>query len=259
MFYANFNANDLVELGQCLVVLKNPKVWNGQNYVANRDEFIRRVNASPFSATAAASQKLAQYIVSALPKGSILASDANELESMSKTIELVLSHETRKATAILTDIQPPRALVSLACPEQHQLVLKNDLITCLQVNLARPAIVVAWALGYDLVRYWIHNEPTRLAAFNRQLAKNPRTGEPNTITDYHDFFRLGEWRFLEICKDSQDAALTHFTEKTFRNLSGLLDQRNEFAHANYALATMVEATAYVERLVRIVTSPPFDT
>ena len=60
-----------------------------------------------------------------------------------------------------------------------------------------------------------------------------------------------------MCRDSQDTKLKDFDDKTVRGLQVLLDQRNEFAHANYAMATVTEATAYVERMVRIVTGPPF--
>jgi hypothetical protein len=113
-------------------------------------------------------------------------------------------------------------------------------------------------LGYDLIRSWVFDDSTgRLVAFNTQLANTRKGSEPATIAEYHDFFRLGEYRFLEICRDSQHATLKDFNDKTLRVLQGMLDQRNEFAHANYSHANESEARAYVLRMLRIVAGPPF--
>ena len=117
---------------------------------------------------------------------------------------------------------------------------------------------MAWALGFDLIRTWVFNDKTgRLQAFNQQLQKTHRTGEPAKVDEFHDFFRLGEYRFLEICRDSQDDSFKGFGDKTLRALQGMLDQRNEFAHANHSQANGPEANAYVLRMLRILKSPPF--
>jgi hypothetical protein len=106
-----------------------------------------------------------------------------------------------------------------------------------------------WALGYDLIRSWVFNDSQRLSDFNLKL-KDPQ------VVDYHDFFAIGEQRVLETCRDAA-GSLTAFTGKTFRTLHAMLDDRNNFAHANYAQATPEEAVVYVQRLIRVVTSPPF--
>jgi hypothetical protein len=252
MFSQDFDAHHFIALGECMVVLRNPKVWNAANYIANRDEFMKRLKASPFQATAAASQRLEKFVVHT-PTGmaNIHPNDAIELEPIAQTVYSVLSHESRRATVILTDQEPPASLMALDCPEPQQQALKLDLIMCLRARLARPSIVMAWALGYDLIRSWIFNDSDRLAAFNKQLGKKP-------VVKYRDLFRINEAKFLETCCNSREQALQQFTDRTFRDLQAMLDQRNDFAHANFALASLSEAISYVERMVRIATGSPFD-
>ena len=182
---------------------------------------------------------------------------AQKLKNMAEGANSVLIDEGMRTTVILTTTEPPDAVTNLENLEPHQEALRQDLITCLKAHLARPAIVTAWALGYDLVRSWIFKDSARLAAFNAQLASSHRKGEPAAVNQYHDFFKLGEYRFLEICRNSNDPALNDFTDNTLRDLQALLDDRNKFAHANFNIANEHEANAYVVRLLRIVTSPPF--
>jgi hypothetical protein len=255
----NVTALDLIRIGQNSLILLNPSTWDVNSYANAIPQFITYSEKCGFSNCATAAKALeGRGIRYFLQNNQINPADASGLVSAVRTIEQVLNAEAGKTTAILSDANPPVQLDSLANLEPHQEALRVDLVTCLRAHLARPAIVMAWALAYDLVRSWVFNDTQgRLDAFNRQLASSPRRGEPAAINDYHDYFRVGEVRFLEICRDSQDASLQRFTDRTFRDLQGLLDHRNEFAHANYSQANEHEANAYVVRVIRIVTSPPF--
>ncbi len=258
-------ANDFISLGSQMLFLSNAKNALGTDYRTSIKEFSRLAKWCRFTGTVAATETFNSctfYVNS--ETGFILPNNADQLEFAFQAVKSCLRAEAKKTTIIATSAEPPIDLVNLASRltrslEDHQEALRLDLLTCLKARLARPAIVLGWALGYDLVRSWVFHDPQRLTAFNTQLATARRSGGPMGIGDYHDFFRLGEYRLLETCRDSQDASLQRLTERTFRDLQSLLDQRNDFAHANYAHATPTEATAYVERMVRIVTSAPFDT
>jgi hypothetical protein len=165
-----------------------------------------------------------------------------------------LMGEGQTKSVIVTDAQPPASLANLTNLQPRQELLLRDLVTCLKAHLARPAIVMAWALGYDIVRWWVYddaNNKRRLADFNAQIG-NPQ------VDEYEAFFRLGERRVLDACFKAQ-GALSQFTEKTHGALVHLLDDRHRFAHANDSDATPKRADVYVEKMVEIVTGPPFNT
>lgn len=254
MFNANLTAEDLIALGEGIVVLRNPASWNPVNYVANRDDFIQRLQIVGFTSTAAASNSLAKFTVRQAGQ-QILQSDAIALQSIAQTVYSVLRHEAISTTIIATDHMPPDTLLQLETTlgrqlEPHQKALYDDLLACLKAHLARPAIVMAWALGYDIVRWWIFSDPNRMAALATQMNK--------AIANEHDFFYLNEYRVLEACRNSQHPTLQPaFNDTHLRDLQALLDARNDFAHANFNRASINEANAYVERVVRVVTSPPF--
>lgn len=192
--------------------------------------------------------------------------DAKELEEVQHTstdLRSILLHEAKATTAILSHLQLPQPLTELQnnlgypLPD-YQEAMRKDVELCLKAGLTRPAIVMGWALGFDIVRAWVFNDTTgKLADFNTQLQSKPLRKGPTQITTFEDFFHVGEYDFLEVCKNAQGAGLVVFTEKQFRNLQSLLDQRNEFAHANYSHASQNVAVAYVERVLKAVTETPF--
>jgi hypothetical protein len=257
MITHDLTAADLIDLGRSSLTLENATNWNAVNFVTMRDSFVALLKRCGFQATSAASQSIAQLQILQDSLGRVHGPLGQEIKSMFTAIYHTLYHEAQRTAVILTNVEPPPELLDLKNLEKHQEALRQDLIVCLKAHLARPAIVTAWALGYDILRTWVYDDQPRRASFNTQLANPPRKGEPAAIVDYHDFFTLGEVRFLEICRDSQDMTLKDFTAKTFRTLQALLDQRNDFAHANYSQANEHEANAYVVRLLRVVTRPPF--
>lgn len=142
--------------------------------------------------------------------------------------------------------------------EPHQEALRSDTEKCLRARLYRPAITSAWNLCYDLIRWWLFSDVQRSADFNallQQRTANHRRGS-RTISRYEDFFAESEAFVLEICRDA-GGALSNFTDRTFRTLQHMLDDRNAFAHANFQDATEAEAKSYVDKVVRIVCNQPF--
>ena len=135
-----------------------------------------------------------------------------------------------------------------------QTAMWHDVLRCLQTRAYRPAITVGWALCYDIIRYWVFRDATRLNDFNSELTNRKKTN----ITDYENFFLHGESFVLDLCRLAS-GSLAGFTEKTQRSLQVLLDERNEFAHANFRLATAPVAQAHIERLIAILCAPPFLT
>jgi hypothetical protein len=244
-------AQDLISLGVNLWAIREPQEHDPLGYHSRVSSLIYFLEAGGFTNTLNIARPMREELDAVLvdPSGPLYNSKRGHYSSTATAINRSLEGEAKSKTLILTDEKPPQQLTNLTGLEPHQEALRQDLMTCLKAHLARPAIVMAWALGYDLIRSWVFNDPQRLQDFNNQL-RNPQ------IADYHDFFAVGEQRVLETCRDAV-GSLAGFTGKTFRTLHGMLDDRNNFAHANYAQATPAEATVYVERLVRVVTGPPF--
>ena len=248
---------DLIELGRHMLILRNPGMYTATVYRESGDAVLDFADKCGFTALRDAARQLKETkFLKDLNTDMIMSNDRLKLGYNAKTMTRLLKEEANRRSLRISDIKPPDELSNLVARsgkplKAHQQALQSDAITCLKMQLARPAIVSAWALGFDLVRSWVFDDPSRLTAFNAQI------GSP-VVTDYHDLFRVTEVKFLEVCRDSQDTSLIAFTHKTFRKLEELLDHRNEFAHANYAQATPAEANVFVERMIRVVTGPPFD-
>lgn len=141
---------------------------------------------------------------------------------------------------------------------------KADAIRCLELGLARPAIVSAWNMGFDFVREWIFsgNNPPRLNAFNITYGQRAQRGNwpVQSIVEYEDFYRVGERRILDVCRDEHgETGLQAFTSKEHDELTSLLTRRNRFAHANDHVATTSQAQAYIEDLLNVLVNQPFTT
>jgi hypothetical protein len=246
----DLNANDLIQVGRQLTILHNPQSTTGPTYRSSINSFIGLLKRCGFSASLAAAKTIdgCEFFEDRYT-GIVDAGSVPALKFAVSSIDSCLKDEASRKTVILSDVQPPDQLNSLGPLQPYQEALRQDLVTCLKAHLSRPAIVMAWALGYDLIRSWVFNDQQRLQDFNAQL-RNPQ------VVEYHDFFIIGEQRVLETCRDA-GGAVAGFTGKTFRTLRSRLDERNNFAHANFDEATPEEATVYVQRMVRIVTSPPF--
>ena len=188
---------------------------------------------------------------------------ALELTSRVHPIATRLYEETNERNFIESDSQIPSKIVSLDNEigrplEPHQEALRADTEMCLRAKLYRPAIVSAWNLCYDLIRWWVHSDAQRLADFNallHQRTANHRRGS-RWVNQYEEFFSESEAFVLEVCRDAAGSLAT-FTDKTHRTLLRRLDDRNVYAHANFNEATETEAKSYVDRIIRVLSNAPF--
>jgi hypothetical protein len=137
--------------------------------------------------------------------------------------------------------------------------LADETILCLEREAFRAAVVMAWSFAYDVVRYWVFSDPTRLTAFNAELAKCVKRNSGNRtfddIVEYDDFYKSsspGESKVIEIC---EDAGL--IGGKVARKLVHYLDTRNDYAHATPAYPTAPQATAYIDHLLDALEDQPF--
>lgn len=256
--------SDFIELGEALFHIRNPQVANINSYTNDVEKFLKLLLRCNLPRTQIAAGPIDGAILHYSPRtGGITANHSAQLQTLTGSIGRVLYDEAASKSVIITDTQDiPQSLLELhtrlAVPslEPHQQALRQDVITCLKAKAHRPAIIVGWALGFDLIRWWVHSDATRLADFNQLLAQRTQRAGQRQIVNYQDFFGEKEAFILEILRDAT-GSLQGFTGKTHRLLENLLDDRNAFAHANFADATESESKAYIERLLRALTNAPF--
>jgi len=250
-------------LGECLHALQNPQVYRSELYAKEVGNFFTLLERTGLRSTRRMAESLAGLAIPNAPLGLITAVASLELSSRVHPIATRLYEETNDKDYIESDRQIAPKLVSLAHEwgrplEPHQAALRADTETCLRARLYRPAIVTAWGLCFDLVRWWVFSDTQRLSDFNTLLVQrtaNHRRGS-RTISRYTDYFTESDAFILELCRDAT-GTLSDFTEKTHRILQRLLDDRNAFAHANFEEATETEAKSYVDRVIRVICNPPF--
>lgn len=257
------SATELIDVGRHITVLRYPGQFSGDRYreaIAALEALTARCG---FTGTHALAVTLSGTTFYINPTTKRLTNNSQLIFNYhSESVNNLLIAEADRKTVYLSEVVPPPAINEIESRlgrplEPNQAAMRLDTVKCLRVHLSRPAIVTMWALGFDIVRWWVFSDAQRLAAFNQQYSKNVRPSEPAQIVKYTDMLHIGEYRFLSICRDAQEPALVCFTDSEFRELQGLLDQRNEFAHANFSNASDNEAAAYVERVVRAVTRRPF--
>lgn len=250
----SLTAEDLVAIGVNIWRLKNPDRYHATQYRQFTYTLVDLLERGEFKHALSLAKPLLEEIDSIVHTFVNLEANykdkhADFVNSVT-SIDRIVTGECKARTLILTDIQPPQQLSQLRNLQPHQQRLLDDLIICFRSRLARPAIVVAWSLGYDVVRWWIFSDPHRTIEFNN-LSK------VGMVNDYKDSFLIGERQLLDVCWRAQ-GSLKGYTEKPHRALLGLLDDRNKFAHANDKDATINRAKVYVEQMVDIITSDPFD-
>lgn len=255
---------DFIELGEALFHISNPQVANIDSYTNDFEKFLRLLLRCNLSRTQKAAVPMDGATLHYSPRtGKISESHSVQLQTLTQSIGSVLYDEADSKSVIITEARDiPKSLLELhtrlGVPnlEPHQEALRQDVVTCLRARAHRPAITVGWALGFDLVRWWVYTDATRLADFNQLLAQRTQRVGQREIVNYPDFFSEKEAFILEILRDAT-GSLQGFTGKTHRLLENHLDDRNEFSHANFADATESESKAYIERLLRTLTNAPF--
>ena len=257
------SASDFVQLGETLHAIQNPQVYRPDLYAKEFGNFCTLLEQTGLHSTRRLANSLSGLSIPSDRTGLTTQAASSQLASIVHPVATRLYEEVRERSFIESDSTIPAKLISLAehlgrSLQPHQEALRADTELCLRARLYRPAIVSAWSLGYELIRWWVYSDAMRLSDFNAMLIQRTQKHRKGSrsVAQYDDFFTESEAFVLEICRDAS-GSLSQFTEKTYRTLQRLLDDRNAFAHANFHEATETEAKSYVERIVRVVESQPF--
>jgi hypothetical protein len=143
------SANKLIDIGRNIVVLKNPAQWKGTAYREAINGILGLAAESGFQGLHDAALPLNTTTYYVNPNtGDIVPDSVTVLQFNGETISRVLRKEGERKRVRIFDSQPLPELADLPARlgrqlEDHQEALRVDAITCLQLKLARPAIVVA--------------------------------------------------------------------------------------------------------------------
>jgi hypothetical protein len=138
----------------------------------------------------------------------------------------------------------------------HQHAFIKELETCIHAGGYRSAIVMAWSLLYDYVRKWVFDN--ELPLLNAELT----AGNRQPITVYSDFFASGapsEAAFLDIVTQSRQTPPQKaiLGSRVTNKMRPLLNERNEYAHANYQDPTLAQANVFVDNCHTVLNTAPF--
>lgn len=139
--------------------------------------------------------------------------------SPSRVIELV---EARKQLTILSLKQDD---------------LMREALRAIEVDLLRPAIVMAWAAFMDFIE-------DKLASDNLVTvhSKRPAWAKHKSIDDIKE--NVSEYQLVEVAKDAKV-----ITKAEMKALHGLLSKRNECAHPTGYKPKLSEAVGFIAELL----------
>jgi hypothetical protein len=127
--------------------------------------------------------------------------------------------------------------------EARRATFLAETTTCLAASAYRATIVMGWNLAYYHLRDWILAK--HLTAFNHELTSRKRSATKyyDPVTS-HDDFPDSESLVLDV------SAAAGIVDKHRRDiLEVALKRRNRFAHPGPAVATELEAAAFVADLL----------
>jgi hypothetical protein len=253
--------SDFINLGASFQVLLSPSVIHGQTYVNEVSHFITLANSCNLNATRAAASALQGIRLYYDNRGFITQVAVHQLDLTMQAVQQVLMHEAVQRQVIALDTGAVsgrlRTLPSDVSLTATQELLLTETMRCLEVGAFRSASVMGWNLTYDYIRQWVFDN--RLTEFNTALTTRFSSDHPTPITRYDEFFtrrRLGEHRFLDICADALSGPI--IGGALFNDLTQYLRLRNNYAHSNFVTPTSYTCNAYIEHLITIITSSPFN-
>ncbi len=113
-------------------------------------------------------------------------------------------------------------------------------------------MTVGWGVGIDFIRCWLFNDAARLRDFNDNLTLRKQ----DTIQSYNNLLDMKDATVLDTCRLAK-GTLQDFTDKHQRKLVDILDHRNDYSHANFQEATKEGVEASLQKMIAVLTSPPF--
>ncbi len=182
-------------LGECLHAIQNPQVYRAELYVKEVGNFFTLLERTRLRSTRRLADSLAGVAIPNNHVGMIMPIAGSQLASLAHPIATRLYEEANERTFVESDANVSASIVSFSQQwgrtlEPHQEALRGDAELCLRARLYRPAIVSAWNLCIDLIRWWLFSDSQRLNDFNsllQQRTANHRGG-PRSIGRYEDFF-----------------------------------------------------------------------
>lgn len=254
---------DFIALGQSVCIVANPHVW-GHNVIKNEiPVLLQHLTRCDMTHTRIAATPLQEFRYTYDRRtGRLTQLSQTQLQAYIGAITQALASESNAHPAVVVNTSAVshklRDVSKTFAFTESQAALYSETIKCLEREAFRAAIVMGWCFAYDVMRWWIFNDKSRLQQFNAVLTKGTKrdgTSVYKAIVDYDDFYVgkwLGESQLIDI---AESASL--FDAKLTRNLRHYLDQRNKYAHATPTQPTLHQANAYIDHLVDIISSSPF--
>jgi hypothetical protein len=116
----------------------------------------------------------------------------------------------------------------------------EETLTCYRNHAFRAAIVMAWNLAYDHLLHWILKEPSRVTAFNTEVARRFAKKGYSAVAVRSDFEQMKEAEVIDAA-----GVLPGITDNMKRTLKEKLGRRNTYAHPS----TMTVAKPQVDDMV----------
>lgn len=119
--------------------------------------------------------------------------------------------------------------------KQHDLM--SEALRCIEHSLYRPAHVAAWAAFFDFVHEWTMD--------SARITKLRAARQNWTLTDRADLRLVTDYAFIEALKASGLV-----TNTVMKAMHGLLNKRNECAHADEYDPSVNDTLGYVDELMK---------
>ena len=122
-----------------------------------------------------------------------------------------------------------------------QEVLMNEALRCVEHSLYRPAHVASWAAFIDFLYEWVWEPPS--------ISRLRETRDKWKLDDAGDLRLQTDFALIEALKSSGLV-----TNTVMKALHGLLNKRNECAHADDYDPTVNDTLGYIDELMKRITT-----
>ena len=251
-----------LSLGKHLHSLCKPENSTGMLYAedaAHLPELLQECGFRSAHATAKELDSLARNVSKSLELIPNLTATSIELQTAARQVCNVVYQDAKQTQTIrlkTSDVSGRlRELTNTLNLTDTQKTLLAETVRCIECEAYRAGVVMGWNLAYDYIRKWVFDK--HLPAFNNVLTSRFNGEHPNDIVEYQEFFTrkaLPEFRVLYVCKEANI-----FGGNLHDDLCQYLRLRNNYAHPNFTTPTVYTTNAYIEHLINIISSSPFNS
>jgi hypothetical protein len=245
------NMLDIVEAGKTFTLLARSTPNDGRHYQRRFERLRRCLKASGLDFTYEALENVKDYAKDGTLSNEVCRQIKQRLIGVDNGF---LKEAAKKEVLPVVEGTFTHKLVEFAQRRltDPQKMLVGEVEKCLQVGAFRSAVVMGWNLVYDYVRQWVFDN--KLKEFNSELTSLPKS--PSPIVAYSDFFRHDvtrqERKLLDLCRPNTILG-GRVTESLIRHL----DDRNDYAHANFLDPTVHQTNCFIENCLKVLNGPPF--